>query len=589
MLFGKYVNKFYKKYFWHFFFGVVFLVFVDVIQLMLPDLVGGMTESYDAGILTVEEIRRSCFYILLIGVGTFLGRFLWRISILSEAYHIAADLRGEMFDRSLLFSQNYFHKNKVGGIMTYFTNDIDTIQESFGWGIVMLVDAVFLSALTFYKMAVTNWILTAICALPLLVLCFASYFIDRKMEKIYNERQNVFERMSDYAQEMFTGLRVIKAFVREVREARRFRQVNEHNREKDLNLVKFSALLDTVISILIEGMIVIGMAAGGYLVFRTFEGTARMSLTRDQMVKFIMYFDTIIWPMLAMGQIVALLSRAKTSLKRVSSFLDTPVEIYDDETCRELSHISGTIEFRKFSYAYPNQKEVLRGIDLTIHAGENIGIIGKIGSGKSTLVNCLLRMDNLRKGTLFIDGRDIMSLPVKQVRDAIAYVPQDNFLFSTTVRNNIGFADESLSEEQIVEAAEFADVHGNIVDFVEGYRTLIGERGVTLSGGQKQRISIARAYVKHAPIMILDDAVSAVDVKTEEKILENIRVKRKGKTTILIASRVSTVQHLDRVIVLNDGQVEAFDTPERLMEISPTYQKMVRLQELENEQKGGEF
>ena len=297
----------------------------------------------------------------------------------------------------------------------------------------------------------------------------------------------------------------------------------------------------------------------------------------------------IIWPMIALGQIVALRSRAKTSLKRVSVLLDENVDVKDEENLIPLLEIKGKITFKNFSYAYQGETiEALKNVNLEILPGENIGIVGKIGSGKSTLVNALLRLDNVKKGTLFLDDHDIMEIPIKQVRDNISMVPQDNFLFSTPISNNISFSNEKMSEDEIIEAAEFADVHNNIKEFIDGYRTLLGEKGVTLSGGQKQRVSIARAYAKHSPIMILDDSVSAVDVKTEEKILKNIKEKRHGKTTLIVASRVSTVAHLDKIIVMNQGRVEAFANHNELLEISPTYQKMVHLQELENELNEGE-
>lgn len=297
----------------------------------------------------------------------------------------------------------------------------------------------------------------------------------------------------------------------------------------------------------------------------------------------------MIWPMIALGQLVSMRSRAKTSLKRVNAFLDQPEDIQSPENAVVLKDAKGKVEFKDFSFNYPsNDKNVLKGVSLTINPGENIGVVGKIGSGKTTLVNTLLRLYNIEKGKVFIDDTDIMDCDVDSVRAAIGYVPQDNFLFSDKVKNNVAFSDCDAEFERICEAAEFADVHENIIEFSQGYDTVSGERGVTLSGGQKQRISIARAYLKDAPIMILDDSVSAVDVKTEENILRNISQKRAGKTTVVIASRVSTVANMDRILVLSDGEVEAFDTPEKLAEISPTYKKMVVLQQLENEVEGGE-
>ncbi len=582
MIFGKYVNRFYFKYFLHFFIGVLFLILVDYVQLLVPQIIGDLSRANDNGTLTESMINQGALNIFYVAIFMFTGRFIWRVSILSGAFNIASDLREDMFVKCEKLSQRFYQENKVGAMMSYFTNDLDTIQEAYGWGTVMLVDSIFLTILTFYKMLKINLSLSLICLIPLILLCIFAYFIDNKIEKIYNDRQKAFERMSDYVQELFTGLRVIKAFVNEIKEAIRFKKVNEETKNKDLALVKFSAFLDTGFSILIEGMTVVGLTYGAFLVYQGVYGDNNVNFTRADMIEFVGYFNTIIWPMIALGQIVALRSRAKTSLKRISNLLDEKIDVIDLPTSKNVDKLKGKITFKNFSYSYLNNDVYqLENINLEINVGENIGIVGKIGSGKTTLVSSLLRLDNFKKGTLFLDDNDIMDLKIKDVRNNISFVPQDNFLFSTSIEDNVAFSEDEIKKEKVIEACKFADVDNNIVDFIDGYKTLVGERGVTLSGGQKQRISIARAYLKDSPIMVLDDSVSAVDVKTEEKILSNIKEKRKGKTTILVSSRVSTVEHLDRIIVLNEGKVEAFDTHENLLKISPTYKRMVDLQKLE--------
>ena len=582
MIFGKYVNRFYFKYFLHFFIGVLFLILVDYVQLLVPQIIGDLSRANDNGTLTEMMINQGALNIFYVAIFMFTGRFIWRVSILSGAFNIASDLREDMFVKCEKLSQRFYQENKVGAMMSYFTNDLDTIQEAYGWGTVMLVDSIFLTILTFYKMLRINLSLSLICLIPLILLCIFAYFIDNKIEKIYNDRQKAFERMSDYVQELFTGLRVIKAFVNEIKEAIRFKKVNEETKNKDLALVKFSAFLDTGFSILIEGMTVVGLTYGAFLVYQGVYGDNNVNFTRADMIEFVGYFNTIIWPMIALGQIVALRSRAKTSLKRISNLLDEKIDVMDLPTSKKIDKLKGKITFKNFSYSYLNNDVYqLENINLEINVGENIGIVGKIGSGKTTLVSSLLRLDNFKKGTLFLDDNDIMDLKIKDVRNNISFVPQDNFLFSTSIEDNVAFSEDEIKKEKVIEACKFADVDNNIVDFIDGYKTLVGERGVTLSGGQKQRISIARAYLKDSPIMVLDDSVSAVDVKTEEKILSNIKEKRKGKTTILVSSRVSTVEHLDRIIVLNEGKVEAVDTHENLLKISPTYKRMVDLQKLE--------
>ena len=322
MLFGKYVNRFYKKYFWNFFIGIVFLILIDIVQLYVPELISSLSTMYDEGVLTMDKINETASYIFLVAIFMLTGRFIWRVCILSGAFNITADLRADMFSKNERLSQRYYQENKVGGIMAYYTNDLDTIQEAFGWGTVMLVDAVFLSGLSFYKMMMVNWQLGLICLIPLVLLCFMAYFIDKKMKEIYFKRQKSFERMSDFSQEMFTGLRVVKAFVREKKEALRFKSVNNDNKNKDLSLIRFSTLLDTLFHVLTEGMIVIGLAVGGYFVFQTVMGYFDYNFTRADVIEFNGYFNSIIWPMIALGQIVSLISRAKTSLRRITTLLD---------------------------------------------------------------------------------------------------------------------------------------------------------------------------------------------------------------------------------------------------------------------------
>ncbi len=315
-----------------------------------------------------------------------------------------------------------------------------------------------------------------------------------------------------------------------------------------------------------------------------------INLNAAKLITFIGYFDLLVWPLMALGQIVTMRGRAKASYKRIAHFLDEQEEIKNPENAVVLENVKGKITFNNYNFSYPDSTiSSLKNVSFTIEPGETVGIIGKIGSGKTTLVNSLLRLYNVSDNSILIDDVDIMKCDIKSLRDCIAYVPQDNFLFSDKIRNNIAFSNRQIEFKKIKNAAKFADVDDNIAGFKDGYDTLSGERGVSLSGGQKQRISIARAYLKDAPIMIMDDSVSAVDVKTEETILKNIKENRRGKTTIVIASRVSTVSHLNKILVLNEGQVEAFDTPQNLLKISPTYQNMVRLQTLEAELERGDF
>ena len=545
MIFGKYINQFYKKYFFHYLFGILFLILVNVIQLYIPEITGSITREYDNGTLTQTYLYFSVLWIVLIAFGLFIGRFAWRKLLFNGAINIQGDLRKMMFNKTQQLDQKFYQDNKVGGIMSYYTNDLDVLNQCFGFGTVMLVDALVLSVLTLVKMFRLNVILTLICLIPMAVLAVSAYFIDNKIEAIFEKRQKSYEKMTDYVQEMFVGIRVIKAFARTKDESKFFKTVNKDTKDYDISLVKVNTFLNTAISILIELMIALGLLVGGLIIYNAFIGKIDSNFSRGDLYEFNGYFNTIIWPMMALGQIIALRSRAKTSLKRIILALDD--------------------------------------VSFKINKGEIVGIVGRIGSGKTSLVSTLIRLDNYPKGTIFIDGIDIMDLSINQLRDNVAFVFQDNYLFSQTIKDNIAFSNPSLSQEEVEKAARFASIDDDIKDFIDGYRTLLGERGVTISGGQKQRLAIARAIIKDSPIMVLDDSLSAVDLKTEKTILKNIVEERKNKTTLIVASRVSTVMDLDKIIVLNEGKVEAIGNHKTLMKESKTYFHMVKLQTLEDE------
>lgn len=590
MVFGKYVNKFYKKYFWHFFFGILTVIFVDYIQLFIPAITGRIIDGITNGGISEgnwQFLIEQIIYIALVGLGMFVGRFLWRICIFGEAVLVQSDLRFDMFEKTEKLSQRYYKVNKTGAILSYFSNDLETIEESFGFGIVQMIDGVFLLVMSLIKMFKLQGVLTLLLLIPVVLLGLCAFFVDKLMEKKYEKRQKAFEDMSDYAQENFTGIRVIKAFVKERKELKQFAKEAKKNKDTNIEYVKVSSLLEVLFDALIYVIFGIILLGGSYLVYLNIKSSGVEGITIGSLIEFIGYADTLIWPIFALAGTINLIARARTSLKRISNLLDEKVEIVDDKVVCP-TDLKGEIEFKNFNFAYPDDENtlILKDVNIKIKAGETIGIVGKIGSGKSTLVNMLFRLYNVEDNTLFIDGYDIMHLPIRMVRDTIGYCPQDNFLFSDSIRNNIAFSNPDMSLEEVEKAAEFADVRSNIEEFKDKYETLIGEKGVSLSGGQKQRISIARAIVKDPKILVLDDSVSAVDVKTEETILHNIQKDRKGKTTILIASRVSTVKALDKIIVMNDGKVEAFGTHEECLKNSKTYTRMVELQSLEKEMEG---
>lgn len=585
------MKKYYKRYLILFIIGVIANVVVDYVQLYIPEFLGDMVDIVSLNTNVIfDDIKKIVYSLIIVAFTLFIGRIIMRFTILVASSKIDRDIRHDMFLKTERLSQRYFHENKVGSIMSSFTTDIEAIGDFTGWGTVMIIDALFLGVMALYKMIKLDMFLTMITLIPMLALIVWGNKVEKAMSDKWTERQKSFDKLFDFTQENFTGIRVIKAFVKEAQEFKAFSKVAKENSDVNIDFAMMSVRFDVCIELLIGAVVALLMGLGGTCVYYYVTGNPvvlfghSIILTAGKLVTFIGYVDVLIWPMIAMGQILQMFSRFKSSSKRVFDYLDEEEEIHNIDNPISLDDCKGEISFNHFSFIYPDgSNESLKDISFKINPGELIGVVGKIGSGKTTLVNSLLRLYNIEKNQIFIDGVDIMDLDIKSLRDNIAYVPQDNFLFSSTVQENIAFSNKRMSIDKVKSAANFADVHENITNFKDGYNTMTGERGVTLSGGQKQRISIARAYAKDAPIMIMDDSVSAVDVKTEEAILSNIQEKRAGKTTIIIASRISTVSKADRILVLKDGELEAFDSPENLLMVSPTYQKMVYLQRLESE------
>ncbi len=591
MLLGRHINKFYLKYLWLYLIGVAGLIAVDWFQLLIPEYLGKIVDLFQGTQIDTAALSEIVLGVVFVAFVLFLGRIAWRLSIFAASQRTEAGLRRKMFAKSERLPLSYYAKNKVGTVMAWFTTDLETIEEFLGWGTIMLFDAGFLTLLVIVKMIRLDWVLSLVVFVPLVLIAVWGGLVEKFQAKKWNARQEEFDKLYDYSRESFTGIRVIKAFVCETRRLHECAGIIRKNKNINLSYARMTVIFDCIISLIIALINAIILGVGGYFVYCFVMGdpvvlfSHTVEMSAGNLITFLGYFETMIWPMMALGQIVSMRSRAKASLKRVSRFLDA------EETTSPLEKagtVAGAVTFKNFSFTYPDcDKPALKNITLEIEAGETVGVVGKVGSGKSTLVNSLLKLYPLERGTVFLDGKDITLLNTDSVRSAVACAPQDGFLFSDTLSGNIGFSRDDCSGEEIEQAADFACLSGDISGFKDGFKTVCGERGVTLSGGQKQRVAIARAYLADAPVLILDDSVSAVDIKTEKTILANIAEKRRNKTTIVVASRVSTVSHFDKIVVLSGGEVEAFASPEELMKISPTYRKMVRLQALEEEVEGG--
>lgn len=587
MIFGKYINKYYLKYAPNLLLGLFALWAVDYLQLIIPELYQMVINGMNQGYVMVDGVQQAfdmaflldkiCMPMVGVAVAIVFGRFLWRVSIFGAAIRVETNLRDEMFDHAKNLSREYYQQNKVGNLMSLFTNDLDTVQECYGWGFMQFFDALILGTMSMAKMWQMNHMLAVLSLIPMALLFVCASIVGRVMTKKWDYRQECFSRLSDFSQESFSGIAVIKAFVKETLELLAFKKLNDENETANIDFTKTSVLMRIMVGSFVESVMCIIIGYGGYLVYK---GT----FNAGQLMEFIGYFTAIVWPIMAVSDLIDMTSRGKASLKRISELLDAEVTVKDRPGVGELKDVKGGIEFRDLTFRYPDgELDELHHVSFTIRPGESVGLVGKTGAGKTTLVDLILRTYNVPDGTIFIDGQDVNSVSIHSVRENCAYVPQDNFLFSDTIARNIAFGNSQVDMGMVRHAAVLADVDENISQFQQGYETVLGERGVTVSGGQKQRISIARALMKDAPILILDDSVSAVDTKTERAILDNLKQTRRGKTTILIAHRISTIEQMDKVLFIDGGTVAGFGTHESLYAQNAAYRKMVDLQRLEEE------
>lgn len=585
MLFGKHINKYYLRFAPILLLGLASLILVDYFQLLIPEIYKSVINGINDGFVVIDDITykfdinflldKVCLPMIFVILALVVGRFIWRICFFGSAIKVETDLRCRMFDHCKDLSQEYYQVNKVGNLMSLFTNDLRTVQECFGSGVLSFFDALLLGCMALYKMFRLSPMLTLLSLIPMALLIVVATIVRRYMMSKWAKRQEAFSHLSDYAQESFSGISVIKAFVKEAKELWAFKRLNKENEKANVDHTKASTLLHIFVTLFVESVICVIIGYGGYLVYNDV-------FNAGEFVEFIGYFNSIIWPIMAISQLIEMQSRGKASLNRISDLLDAKIDVKDEDGVCKLHEIKGDIEFRNLTFRYPGASyDALKNINLKIEAGENVGIIGRTGSGKTTLVDLILRTYNVERGTLLIDGVDVNDIPIKNLRDFCAYVPQDNFLFSDTIENNIAFATDE-SDIDVQKASKLADIHSNIEEFQLGYKTVLGERGVTVSGGQKQRISIARALMKDAPILILDDSVSAVDTKTERVIIDNLYMTRCEKTTILIAHRVSTIENMDKIIFIDDGEIVAVGSHIELYATCDEYAKMVELQKLDD-------
>ncbi|BCJ96443.1 ATPase [Anaerocolumna cellulosilytica] len=574
----RFLIKYLVKYKWKYILGILALFCVDFVSLYIPQFTGEITDGLKSSSIGKDGLLLGIVQIAITGLIMAIGRFGWRYFIFGAARSIEFELRNDMFTHLETLSMGFYNRNKTGDLMSHFTNDLNAIRMSIGPAVITSFDACIMTIMVLTKMILyVDLRLTLLAVIPMIFIAIGGVYYGRSAERRFSEKQKAFSDLTDQVQESVSGIRVVKAFVQERKELIQFAKANKENKDKNMRVVKLQAVIMPLLDVIIGLSSLITLIYGGYL-------TINGGITLGRFIAFNQYIYMLVWPMIAAGESITLFSQGFASLKRVENIFQEKPEIYDEEELDEVTKLQGEIEFHNLTFRFTKETPiVLEDINVKVEQGSTLAVLGRTGSGKSSIANLLLRMYNVEPGMLTIDGHDIRKIPLKVLRENIAYVPQDNFLFSDTLKNNIAFGSANKELELVHMAAREACIHDNIMDFPEDYSTLVGERGVTLSGGQKQRSSIARALMKNAPILILDDALSAVDINTEEQILENLKKNRKDKTTIIIAHRISTIQNADNILVLEEGKVAEYGNHEQLLNRQGIYAKMYEKQQLEKQ------
>lgn len=578
---SKRITFYYIKYIYLFLIGILALVCVDVFQLRVPKIIGVIVDKLQTNSLTKSNLKEFLWEMIIIIIVMAIGRFLWRIAIIGVSHFIERDLKQKMYDKAMNLPIQYYVENKSGSILSYFTSDMAVIRKWFGTGTLMIIDALFLGLYTFYKMLRLNYKLALISMIPLLLIAIFSGIIGKMMNKKFLENQQAFDELTTYTTETFRGLFVLKAFVREREELKRFKKINKNNYDKSISFNYSSICLNVITELLVWSIGAIIIGYGGYTAYR-YTKFGEGSFTAGDLTVFFSYFVTITWPMFAISRLIDLSAQARASSKRIDAFFNEKEIVKDSLNTIDCPIKGDSIRFNNLTFNYPlDDKKVLKNINFEIKKGEFVGFIGKTGSGKSSIFDLILRFYNIDSDMLYIDSIDIMKLKIENVRNAIGYVDQENFLFSDKIINNVCFKGKENDEQRAIEALKMANVYDAVVKFDNGLDTVLGERGVSVSGGQKERLSIARALYTDPKILILDDSLSAVDAKTEKEIIHMIKEYRKDKITILSSNRISSIKNADKIIVLNKGEVEGIGSHDMLIKTSPTYIEINNLQSLE--------
>lgn len=556
--------------------GIILLFMVALLELVPPKVIGIVVDAIKDGELTGHELAKWLGVIAGVALAMYVLRFIWRVMIFGSAVKLSKQLRNQLYQQFTMMTQSFYQRRRIGDLMAHATNDLQAIQQTAGAGVLTLVDSLAVGGFVIITMATTiSWKLTLICLIPMPIMAYLTNYYGNLLHKRFSLAQEAFSDLNDKTQESISGIKVIKTFGQEKEDIESFRKQSDDVVEKNIAVAKIDSLFDPTISLIVGISFFLALVFGSRYVILG-------ELTLGELVAFTSYLGLLVWPMLAFGWLFNIVERGRASYERVTKLLNEKPDVVERKEV--ISDVpSGDLQYDVQSFSYPNERHpALTDIHFTLKEGETLGIVGKTGAGKTSIIKALIREFPDLKGDIKIGDHSIFDYELNSLRSAFGYVPQDHFLFSATIRENIAFGKPDASFEEIQEAARLAHIHDDIVQLTDGYETVVGERGVSLSGGQKQRVSIARAILMNPEILILDDSLSAVDAKTEELILSSLKENREGKTTIITAHRLSAIQHANLILVLDEGKVVQRGTHEELMEQDGWYKEMYIRQQLES-------
>ncbi|PKN75165.1 MAG: multidrug ABC transporter ATP-binding protein [Candidatus Cloacimonetes bacterium HGW-Cloacimonetes-2] len=563
--------------------GIAMLILVDIAQLAVPKVMQYAIDHIQSRSIDNTGLIYIALIIVALAIAVMVLRFFWRILIIGNSHKIEQSLRQDFYNHLLKLSQNFFNKSKTGDLMAYATNDLGSVRMLFGMGFIAAMDIIFMTVASFSFMLSINFRLTALAIIPLPFLSFTISYFGKRMHKGFAKVQESFATLSGRIQESISGIRIVKAFVQEKAELEKVDEVSVNFVQQNIKLAKISGIFHPFMSFVISTSMIITLLFGG-------RAAIRGEITIGEFIAFFSYLGMLVWPMIAIGMIVDMYQRGTASLKRLNAIFEIKPEIDDTDADSSITEIKGSIEIRNLNFRYGEGLPLIfSDVSAKLDAGKTLAVVGRTGSGKTSLIELLVRIYNPPRESILIDGRDIYEIPLNVLRRDMVLVPQDIFLFSDTIANNIRLGNPDTPDEAVFNAAKAANVYNEIMEFEQGFETVIGERGVTLSGGQKQRVAIARALLTDPQILILDDALSAVDTKTERHILENLIKVRQGKTTIIIAHRISSIQHADKIIVLGDGVILERGTHQSLVDQGGLYSELVEKQRIRARIEGEEL